>query len=173
MRQLGVRLCPAYQLARGSASKHTRTFPTRTSRGWRPAGVGAHVYEKQIVCVGICGPLPPTLAALSLTAFPSSWLVFSSHGNHISHGRTVTVVTRSSVQLHRAWCKTLSLLNNPTATTPILQLWKPRMWEVEILKEASVAGGFSEPPSSLAPGYVAILSAARGVRSALYPHSLA
>lgn len=168
-----MRLCPAYQLARGSASKHTRTFPTRTSRGWRPAGVGAHVYEKQIVCVGICGPLPPTLAALSLTAFPSSWLVFSSHGNHISHGRTVTVVTRSSVQLHRAWCKTLSLLNNPTATTPILQLWKPRMWEVEILKEASVAGGFSEPPSSLAPGYVAILSAARGVRSALYPHSLA
>lgn len=30
--------------------------------------MGAHVYGKQIVCVGICGPLPPTLAALSPVA---------------------------------------------------------------------------------------------------------
>lgn len=29
--------------------------------GW----CGSHVYGKQIVCVGICGPLPPTVAALS------------------------------------------------------------------------------------------------------------
>lgn len=127
-----MKLCPAYQLARGSASKHTRTFPTQ-SRGWRPAGVGAHVYEKQIVCVGICGPLPPTLAALSPIAFPSSWLVFSSHGNHIIHRRTVTAVTRSSVQLHGAWCITLSPLNNPTVTIPILQLRKPRIWDPDVL----------------------------------------
>lgn len=160
-----MKLCPAYQLARGSASKHTRTFPTHRSRGWRPAGVGAHVYEKQIVCVGICGPLPPTLAALSHIAFPSSWLVFSSHGNHISHRRTMTVVTRSSVQPHGAWCITLSPFNNPRVTTPILQLRKPRIWEPDILsgnsKDAPMVGGFSDPSSLLAPGYIAILSAAR------------
>ena len=37
-RQLGGKLCPAYQLARGSVSKHTHTLPTRRScrvaAGW-------------------------------------------------------------------------------------------------------------------------------------------
>lgn len=133
--------------------------------------MGAHVYEKQTVCVGICGPLPPTLAALSRTVFPPSWLVFSPHRNAISHRRTMTVM-RSPVQPDRAWCITSSPLNSPAVTTPILQLRKPRIWEPEKLcrnyARTPLWHGASQNTSLLAPGSIAVPLSARQVRCALY-----
>lgn len=95
--------------------------------------MGAHVYGKQIVCVGICGPLPPTLAALSPIASNKLAHIFFPQEFYQPHRRTMTVMTRPSVQSDRARCITPSPLNNPSATIPILLLKNSRSWEPEKL----------------------------------------